>query len=306
MKEQNKEKLYSAVALGFFDGIHQGHRSVIGKMIDVAKEKSLIPIVYTFKKNPASLFGRSVEVITPNKERLSILKNMGVEKIVEDDFENVKDYSPQQFVEKVLVERFRAKEVFCGFNYHFGKGGVADHNTLKKLCEYYSINVTVAQPVVVDGDTVSSTRIRKLVKNGEIEEVNKLLGHKFGYSSVIEHGNHIGRLMGTPTINQQLPDNIAIPKFGVYTSVVTVEGQQYVGVTNVGVKPTVGNYKPLSETWLPEYTGKDLYGQVVDTRLLFFQREEKKFGSLDELKATIKKDGEKALCNFKKAFVDFD
>lgn len=302
MKEQSRENLYSAVALGFFDGIHQGHRSVISKMINVANENSLIPIVYTFKKNPASLFGRSVEVITPNQERLAILKKMGVKKVVEDDFENVKDYSPQEFVQKVLVERFSAREVFCGFNYHFGKGGVADHNTLKQLCEKYSINVTVACPVVIDGDTVSSTRIRKLIKNGEIEEVNKLLGHNFGYSSVIEHGNHIGRLMGTPTINQKLPDNIAIPKFGVYTSVVTVDGQQYVGVTNVGVKPTVGNYKPLSETWLPEYMGEDLYGKIVDTRLLVFQREERKFNSLNELKETIQNDGKTALDNFERMF----
>lgn len=300
MKEQINENNYSAVALGFFDGIHQGHRAVIGKMLKVANEKSLTPIVYTFQKNPALLFGRSVEIITPNEERQHILKDMGVSKVIEDDFLTVKDYSPREFVEKILVEKLNAKEVFCGFNYHFGKGGVADHNTLKEICKEFSINVTVADQVVVDGDTVSSTRIRKLIKNGEMEEVNKLLGHRFGYTSVIEQGNHIGRLMDTPTINQKLPDNIAIPKFGVYTSLVTIKGEQYVGVTNVGVKPTVGNYKPLSETWLPEYNGPDLYGEVIDTRLLCFQRPEKKFDSLAELEKTIKNDGKNTLINIKK------
>ena len=169
MKEQINENNYSAVALGFFDGIHQGHRAVIGKMIKVANEKSLTPIVYTFQKNPALLFGRSVEIITPNEERKIILKNMGVSKVIEDDFLTVKDYSPREFVKKILVEKLNAKEVFCGFNYHFGKGGVADHNTLKEICKEFSINVTVTDQVVVDGDTVSSTRIRKLIKNGEME-----------------------------------------------------------------------------------------------------------------------------------------
>lgn len=301
MKEQTYTiKNNSAVALGFFDGIHLGHRAVIREMIKTAKNQGLTSIVYTFVKNPASLFGRTVEILTPNDERLSILKEMGVQQVVQDDFEKIKDLEPVEFVEEVLVKRFKASKVFCGFNYHFGRGGIADSESLKEICGRYKIDVTVVGPVVFDGAPVSSTRIRKFIKQGNIMTANRLLGHRFGFSSVIEEGNHIGRLMETPTINQKLPENLAIPKFGVYTSVVTVDGKQYAGVTNIGVKPTVGDYKPLSETWLPLYSGEDLYGKNTDIRLVCFQRPEVKFDSIIELQSAIKQDGKKALENLGK------
>ena len=296
MKEQtDKIKNKTAVALGFFDGIHLGHRAVIGEMIKASNECGLVSSVYTFYKNPASLFGKSVEVLTPNEERLHILNEMGVQQVVYDDFEKIMNLEPLEFVEEVLVKRFNASQVFCGFNYHFGKGGTADSQVLKDLCGRYGIDVTVVDPVIFEGEPVSSTRIRKLIKQGDIIKANELLGHRFGFSSVIEEGNHIGRLMDTPTINQKLPENLAIPKFGVYTSIVTVEGEQYAGVTNIGVKPTVGEYNPLSETWLPLYKGKDLYGKKTDIRLVCFQRPEKKFGSIEELQSAIKNDGKNAL-----------
>ena len=115
----------------------------------------------------------------------------------------------------------------------------------------------------------------------------------------LEEGNHIGRLMETPTINQKLPENLAIPKFGVYTSIVTIDGKRYAGVTNIGVKPTVGEYKPLSETWLPLYSGEDIYGKNTDIRLVCFQRPEVKFDSISELQSAIKQDGKNALDNLK-------
>lgn len=300
MKEQ-KEKINigSAVALGFFDGIHLGHKAVIGRMVEISQEENLTPVVYTFKKNPALMFGKSAEIITTNGERTEILKKLGVKKVVEDDFTEIKDLSPKDFVKKILSDRFRAKEVVCGFNYHFGKGGLGDTHILTNLCGEYNINVTVVPPVIVKGDTVSSTRIRSLIKQGDIKEANRLLDYRFGFIAVIEEGNHIGRQMDTPTINQQLPKGIAIPKFGVYTSIVTIEGQKYAGVTNIGVKPTVGSYGPVCETWLPQYRGENLYGKTADIRLVAFQRAEKKFNSLDELGLAIKKDGEKALDNLR-------
>ncbi len=306
MKEQREEiiisKNGSAVALGFFDGIHLGHRAVITRMVSYAKEKGLTPVVYTFKKNPASLLGKSCEIITPNEERRAILKEIGVELVAEDDFLSVQNMLPETFVQKILVKRLRAKKVFCGFNYHFGKGGRADSRDLKKICSVYHIETETLPPVVAQGDTVSSTRIRNLIKKGEISEANKLLGYNFGFSSVIEEGNHIGRLMETPTINQKLPEGLAIPKFGVYTSIVTVEGKTYPGVTNIGVKPTIGNYSPLSETWLPKYNGPSLYGKKTEVRLLLFQRPERKFSSIKELEDAIKRDGQNALRNIESLY----
>lgn len=308
MKEHNKKIKYgTAIALGFFDGIHLGHRAVIGKMIEEAnKDENLLSMVYTFNKNPASLFGKSIEIITPNIERYKIMREMGVEKIVEDDFENVRDLSPKDFVSEVLVRRFNAKKVFCGFNYHFGKGGKAHSGDLKRLCSEFSIEVTAIPPVTLIGDTVSSTRIRSLVKNGEIENANLLLGHCFGFSSQVEEGNHIGRKLNTPTINQKLPAGLVIPKFGVYSTIVTVDGKKYPGVTNIGVKPTIGNYLPLSETWILNYSGESLYGKEADIRLINFQRPEKKFSSIEELREQIKNDGHLALINIDKCNFNYN
>ena len=307
-KIKNEEKKEypnsSGVALGFFDGIHLGHKAVINAMLSAVEEEnekdSLAKIVYTFQKNPAYLFGKSVEIITTNEERYNIIKDMGVDRVVEDDFTSVMNFSPREFVEKVLVQRFNAKKVFCGFNYHFGKGGTADSGELTRLCSLYGIEVTVVPPVVMEEITVSSTEIRNFVRNGEIEKANILLDRKFGFSAVIEEGNHIGRLMNTPTINQKLPKGLVIPRFGVYTSLVTIGDKCYTGVTNIGVKPTIGDYLPLSETWLPDYKEKDLYGEVADIRLMYFQRDERKFDNIKALEEQIKKDGEKAKINIAK------
>ncbi len=308
MKEHNEKIKYgTAVALGFFDGIHLGHRAVIGKMLEEAhKDENLLSMVYTFNKNPAALFGKSIEIITPNSERYKIMREMGVEKIVEDDFENVRDLSPKDFVSEVLVRRFNAKKVFCGFNYHFGKGGKANSGDLKRLCSEFSIEVAAIPPVTLMGDTVSSTRIRSLLKNGEIENANLLLGHCFGFSSQVEEGNHIGRKLNTPTINQKLPEGFVIPKFGVYSTIVTVDGKKYPGVTNIGVKPTIGNYLPLSETWILNYSGESLYGKKADIRLINFQRPEKKFSSIEELREQIKNDGHLALINIDKSNFNYN
>ncbi|MBQ9673491.1 MAG: riboflavin biosynthesis protein RibF [Ruminococcus sp.] len=290
----------TAVALGFFDGIHLGHKVVIKTMLNCADENSLKPAVYTFKENPTASFGIQTPYLTTNEERYNIMKEMGVQIIFEDDFSSIKDLSPEDFVKEVLVKRFNARYVFCGFNYHFGKGGVADSDVLKVICSKYNIGVRVVHPVIIGGSPVSSTRIRNLLKDGKIEEANRLLDHRFGYHSIIEEGNHIGRMLETPTINQPLPKGMLLPKYGVYTSIVSVNGESYAGVTNIGVKPTVGEYEPLSETWLPNYSGGDLYGLDIDVRLLFFHREEKRFDNLDELKRAIKADGEIAVENIRK------
>jgi riboflavin kinase/FMN adenylyltransferase len=300
MKEQKEKRKSTAVALGFFDGVHLGHKEVINSMLKTAQEDNLTSLVYTFKDNPLAAFGKSVPFITTNKERASLLKGMGVDLVVEDDFLNIKDLSPEEFVKNILVNRFSAKKVFCGFNYHFGKGGKGDSKILQKLCNKYGIDVFVIAPVIVKDAPVSSTRIRNLLQKGSIEEANFLLDHKFGFSSIIEEGNHIGRLMETPTINQSLPDNMILPAFGVYTTGVTIDKKLYVGVTNIGVKPTVGEYAPLSETWLPKYVGGNLYGKKIDVRLLCFHRPERKFDTFEELEAAIKKDGKLAVENFKR------
>lgn len=295
IKELCSAEKYSAVALGYFDGIHIGHRNIICKAASCSAS-GLVPVVFTFSQLPKNMLSNGkTELLQPFSQKVKMLRSLGIERLYCPDFLKFRDMPPDRFVEKILYEQLKAKKVFCGFNYHFGKNGAGDSMSLKKLCEPYEIEVSVAEPVVLDGDVVSSTRIRTLLKEGMIAEANRLLGYEFGVESEIIHGNHIGKGLGFPTINQNAEEGIILPKFGVYASVVTVNGEKFCGVTNVGVKPTVGKYNPLYETWMPLYTGEDVYGKTADVRLKKFLRPERKFKTLQELKDTVLENGRQAL-----------
>ena len=162
-----------------------------------------------------------------------------------------------------------------------------------RLCQQAGAELYVAPPVREGEQKVSSTRIRAAVEAGDIPLANRLLGRPFGFSLEVIHGNHIGTGLGTPTINQAIPEGFVLPKFGVYASWCRVGGEYFYGVTNVGVKPTVGSDRVLAETWMPDFQG-DLYGKRVRVFLLEFLRPERKFHSLDELKSAIRENGEQA------------
>lgn len=283
----------TAVALGYFDGIHLGHKAVIGKAID-AKKSGLVPAAFTFSSTPKSK-DKNSQLLTYN-EKLGIFENLGIEILYILDFEKLKDYSPEDFVKKIISEVFNAGEVFCGFNYRFGKTGAGSTDELKQLCKKENIKVGICNPVELDGDLVCSTEIRNALKNGDIKKANRFLGYDFGLKSEVLKGNNIGSKIDTPTINQKFENGIILPKFGVYASIVTIENERYTGVTNIGVKPTVGSRNlPNCETWMPEYKGDNLYGKTVDVRLKEFIRPERKFNSLDELKAEIINNGKTAI-----------
>lgn len=283
----------TAVALGFFDGIHAGHRAVLGGAVR-CKSEGLVPAAFTFSSTPKPLDKN--RQLTTNEEKADMLGEMGIERLYLVDFNAVRDYSPKKFVDEIIRGTLNARKVFCGFNYRFGKHGLGDTEMLTLFCAEHGIEVEVIPAVEIDGDVDSSSRIRALLKNGQVEEASRLLGYDFGLKAKSVHGNHIGSMMGTPTINLRFGANVILPRFGVYASIVTIDGKEYVGVTNIGVRPTVGEgNEPNCETWLPRYHGGDLYGKTVDVRLKKFIRPEVKFGSLEELKAAIHRDGEIAL-----------
>jgi riboflavin kinase/FMN adenylyltransferase len=157
---------------------------------------------------------------------------------------------------------------------------------LSAFCEEHGIALKITDAVSYKGERVSSTRIRDVIEKGNIEEVTAMLGRPFSLEFEVVHGNHLGRTIGIPTINQSLPDGFILPRFGVYASAVHVDGKVYCGVTNIGVKPTVGSERALSETWLPDFSG-DLYGKTLRLELLGFIRDERKFPSLEALRGVI-------------------
>lgn len=282
--EDIRRGLPCSLALGAFDGLHRGHRAVIR----AAAEAPLETGVFTFDSSPSG----SPAVLTAG-DKEALLASWGVDRLYTMDFQSLRDVSAEDFVQRILFDGCGAKRLCCGEDFRFGKGARGDAALLARLCEENGVELKVVPPVLDGGEKVSSTRIRAAVEAGDIPQANRLLGRPFGFALEVIHGNHIGAGLGTPTINQALPENLAMPPFGVYASWAKVGESYFYGVTNIGVKPTVGSDRALSETWMPDFSG-DLYGQSVRLYLLRFLRPEKKFPSLDALKAEIVKNGKQA------------
>lgn len=288
--EPSAEK--TAVALGFFDGVHLGHRAVLGAAVECGK-KGLVPAAFTFTETPKK-GDENLRLMTKN-QKLSMLEKLGIETLYMINFETVKNLSPEQFVKDIIGGVFRAKKVFCGFNYRFGKGGAGDSEKLVSLCREIGAEATVLPAVNFDGETVSSTLIRSLLKDGNLRQANRLLGYAFTVEGKTVRGSRVGTSMSTPTMNLELEAGVIVPKFGGYASVVELDGKSFAGVTNIGVKPTVSSRGiPNCETWMPSFTGGDLYGKEVRIHLKDFIRPEKKFDNIAQLEAAIKADSQAA------------
>ncbi|MDD6463463.1 MAG: bifunctional riboflavin kinase/FAD synthetase [Clostridiaceae bacterium] len=278
----------TAVALGNFDGMHVGHMAVLEAAKSFESE-GLLPVAVLFDEHSLkAITGKAPAMLMTVTERNRIINENGlrIETLV---FNEIRDLSPSDFVEKILVGRLGAAAVCCGYNYRFGKGASGTAQTMSEICGRLGLQCRVSGEVDVDRCAVSSTKIRGFIENGEIEKANKMLGRPFGFSSRVIDGDKRGRVLGFPTINQIIPEELAMPRFGVYQSVVTVNGEKFKGVTNVGRRPTVGTEKILSETHILDFD-RDIYGENVDVRLIKFIRPEKKFSSFDELARQIKSD----------------
>lgn len=278
----------TAVALGNFDGMHVGHMAVLEAAKSFESE-GLMPVAVLFDEHSLkAITGKAPAMLMTVTERNRIINENGlrIETLI---FNEIRDLSPSDFVEKILVGRLGAAAVCCGYNYRFGKGASGTAQTMSEICGRLGLKCRVSGEVDVDRCAVSSTKIRGFIENGEIEKANKMLGRPFGFSSRVIDGDKRGRVLGFPTINQIIPEELAMPRFGVYQSVVTVNGEKFKGVTNVGKRPTVGTKKILSETHILDFD-RDIYGENVDVRLIKFIRPEKKFSSFDELARQIKSD----------------
>ena len=277
-----------AVALGYFDGLHTGHARVLGNTLGAA-ERGFVPSVMLFDVPPAEVVtGRKTARLLTDDERDGVLRQSGFE-LLYVSFDELRDMSPREFVENVLCRRFNAGEVFCGFNYTFGKNGAGNAQVLKTECGRLGIDVTVSDCVTFEGEQVSSSAIRRLIADGKIERANEMLGYTFGFTSPVFSGDRRGRLLGAPTINQYLPDGIVTPKFGVYAAAADINGNRFSGVANIGNRPTFDGSSLRSETFILGFDG-DLYGREITVRLVSFIREEMKFPSADALKAQIVRD----------------
>ena len=221
------KKQGTAVALGYFDGIHIGHKSVLMKALEKAKEKDLVPVVTLFDIHPRKLLSGEVPpIITTEEKKRKILTDMGFE-IFDFDFRQGMNYEPEEFIDKILVGTLSAKAVFCGFDYHYGKGGKGNVETLREALSKKGIEFDAVEPVFSGDAVVSSTAIRQFITDGEIEKANKMLGEYFSYDFAVNKGDGLGRTWGLPTINQSFPEDFIIPKRGVYVSETEFDGKSY-------------------------------------------------------------------------------
>ena len=202
----------ASVALGCFDGIHLGHQAVIGPAV-ADKMNGLTPSVFTFQENPLQvLTGNTVPTLLAPDTRNQIFEEIGVEQVFIPSFREVMNLEAEEFIHTVLKQYCKAEKVYCGFNFHFGKGGKAGSKELRQLGEKYGIEVTVIQAVSLqEGIPISSTQIRHYLQQGQTELAAKMLGRHFCYQFPVIEGNKMGRTMGFPTINQAMPPNFVKP-----------------------------------------------------------------------------------------------
>ena len=270
-----------AVAIGNFDGVHSGHRAVICAAVN----SNYTTAVFTFD-TPT----KNTNLVSTISTKRRIIESLGVDVYICPDFEAIKNYTADEFVR--LLQKMNVKSVFCGFNFKFGKGASADCNTLKSLGDKCGIDVTVTAPVTSDGTVISSSEIRKLLQNGEIDSANKFLTRPFEFDFKVTHGAHFGTdFMNTPTINQPWDSNITLPAFGVYASKTVIDGKVYKSITNIGIAPTVEYNEVRAETHIFDCNSM-LYGETPTVMLCSFLRPERKFSSVDELKKQILADSQ--------------
>ena len=277
-----------AVAMGVFDGLHIGHSAVIKQAVAM-REEGLIPAVFTFSMTVSP---KKSGMIISDETKTKLLYEMGVEKIYMPEFSSFAGMDGESFVREKLVGEMKAAAVCCGYDFRFGKGRACGTKELAELCEKYGVKLAVLPEVTLEGEEVSSSRVRTAIAQGELETAEKLLGRRFSFELEVMHGRKLARSLGFPTINQKWAGESIVPKFGVYAAKAYVDGRCYPAVTNIGVKPTVaqnGEDGVLAETYIEGYSG-DLYGEKVKVELIKFVRPERKFGSIEQLKEQIMRD----------------
>ena len=260
----------TVTALGNFDGIHKGHRELISLAVAEARKAGLMSAVFTFSTHPRNAFGRNaVKNIISAEEKAQIIADLGVDYLFNLPFaDEIRTLSPSEFIDRLLIEKFNMKEGFCGFNYTFGYKAEGTPEMLKAEGAEKGFKIHVLEPYTVDGEVVSSTLIRKIIEKGEVELCRKYMDRNFAAGGVVIEGNRLGgTTLGFPTANINIDDP---------------------SITNVGNKPTIGEYAKNMETHILDTEfNRDLYGEILRVEFLKKLRDEKKFDSLDALRDEI-------------------
>ncbi len=275
----------TAVSLGKFDGLHLGHQLLVERILE-KKREGLKSLIFTFD------FGDRPVLLLP-QEREELLRRRGVDYLLECPFvEEISHMEAEDFVKEILVRRLHARYLAVGTDFHFGHHRKGDYRLLKRMGAEYGFEVEVVEKACWQGEEISSSRIRRELEQGNMELVGQLLGYAYSVTGEVLHGRKIGRTLGLPTINLLPEERKLLPPNGVYATRTVIAGEIFEGITNIGYKPTVGGETRRGvETYLFDLD-RDLYGEILTVRFYGFERPEKKFASLEELKNRIEQDVE--------------
>ncbi len=282
-----------AIALGFFDGVHIGHAALLNRTKQRAAEIGVLPSVLSFDVHPDTLvFGREVPLINSAIGREEIIRRcFGIDNVVFIHFNKHVMHMPWQDFADSVIDELQAAWIVVGHDFSFGWRGEGNPERLRAYCDERGVGCDVIEPVMLDGRIVSSTYIRSLIEQGDMEQAARFLGHPHTLSDTVRSGYHLGSKLGAPTINMFFPDGVLVPRHGVYAARVFLEnGESYMAVTNVGVRPTVSEGVRVSvESHLLDYEG-NLYGRQARVEFHAFLREERRFDSIEALSAQIRED----------------
>ncbi len=276
-------------ALGFFDGVHLGHQALLEGCRELAKREDCRTGVMTFATHPDALVtGNAPKLINTAMERQRLLAYYGMDRVVELPFDKALMEMPWQEFFRLLLEKYSAGGLVCGHDFRFGNKGEGNASLLQQACRQAGIPCRVIPEQKLEGVTVSSTYIRRLLENGDMEQAVRFLGHPHILTGTVVSGRHLGRTIGVPTANIAVSEEVAQPRLGVYACRAVIDGVQYPAVTNVGNRPTVGGHHVTVEPWILDFQG-NLYGKEITLLFYAFLRPEKKFPSMEALQEEIRK-----------------
>ena len=282
-----------AVCLGTFDGVHLGHQAIMAEVVNICSKSGKRSAVFTFHPHQSTLTGRgAVSVITTREQRARFMANSGIDVVIEHPFTSAfAGLSPEEFVQKILLEGFGPIPFVAGFNYNFGHKASGTIDTLTELGRHYGFQVVRVDPVHVGGAVVSSTRVRKLVQDGDLSAVKACLGRHFSLAGTVLHGDGRGRTLGFPTANVHFTAEQVLPPCGVYL----LNSAEYgVGVANLGVRPTFPQQGITLEVHFLEKLEHEIYGHEIEVDMLEFLRPEQAFSDGQALRTQV-------FCDIKRA-----
>lgn len=272
---------------GTFDGVHKGHVSVLRNLVKIAKERGVPSMLLTFHPHPRTIVQPKKwdpQILNSIEEKSKRVLQEGIDVVLILEFTpEIASLSPEEFIQTILVESIDVKEIVVGYDHRFGKNRAGDFDLLKQLGKKFHFGVSEIAANQIDDIAISSTRIRKHLSEGNLQEANELLGYAYPISGKVIHGENKGKQLGFPTANLEVEDDLKlIPPTGVYFGVAQIDEGRFPCMLNIGHKPTMGDFPVGIEAHLLDYDG-DLYDKRIEIQLLAYHREEKKFESLQKL-----------------------